>query len=403
MRRFGTVVGGSFSACGSAGVGLLVSVALSAGTHAQTPAFLWLDALGEPLGLSADGSTVLTTRESDDALGLWTAADGFTALTEFGGNPSSSFSRSGRNPLSGDGRHVMGQLPGSGVGQNEAARWSASEGFAVLDGLSGTLSSHGAAASFDGSTVVGVALFEVDPPTALHLPFYWTADAGIRPMPLPDGTTDTPSVVGVSHDGSTAVGNASNGKTGYVWTGLDTHQPELTVIDGLEIADISGDGSTVIGIVDNSTPSYVEAAKWTADGGIELLGLLPGFEESWSEGVSFDGSVIVGGMFDHNGFENAGFVFASDGGLRDVADVLGQAGLAEEIAGVSFVSVREVSDDGLTFAGIAYPPGTLSDFDLFVATIPEPTTAAIGVGMIVLMVRRRATASPQGKAPTPSF
>jgi probable HAF family extracellular repeat protein len=79
---------------------------------------------------------------------------------------------------------------------------------------------------------------------------------------------------------------------------------------------ISGDGSVVVGlsVLDAST-NRVEAFRWTADGGMVGLGDLPGGDfRSTAQGVSFDGSVIVGSS---SGFTFGGeaYRWTADGGM----------------------------------------------------------------------------------------
>ena len=69
--------------------------------------------------------------------------------------------------------------------------------------------------------------------------------------------------------------------------------------------DVSADGSTVVG-TSNATGSVDQAVLWTADGGIESLGSIPGTADprSRAEAVSDDGSVITGfGIGPSGGFE----------------------------------------------------------------------------------------------------
>jgi uncharacterized membrane protein/uncharacterized protein YhjY with autotransporter beta-barrel domain len=61
---------------------------------------------------------------------------------------------------------------------------------------------------------------------------------------------------------------------------------------------VSGDGSIVVGHVDQTPIPYGEAFRWTATGGMESLGFLPGAPDSHASAISADGTVIVG---DSNG------------------------------------------------------------------------------------------------------
>ncbi|MDQ7013881.1 MAG: PEP-CTERM sorting domain-containing protein [Planctomycetota bacterium] len=58
--------------------------------------------------------------------------------------------------------------------------------------------------------------------------------------------------------------------------------------------DISRDGSTIVGDSSSYNSYFAEAVKWTATGGLEPLGLLPGHNQSTAFGVSPRGNWVVG-------------------------------------------------------------------------------------------------------------
>ena len=108
---------------------------------------------------------------------------------------------------------------------------------------------------------------------------------------------------------------------------------------------VSDDGSTVVG--NSYSASGLEAFRWTSDDGMEGLGYLTG-EEGLSEAldVSDDGSVVVGrdnSDFDIS-YDYKEFRWTSDGGMEDIG----------ALAGGGFESVAfGVSDDGSTVVGVS--------------------------------------------------
>lgn len=89
---------------------------------------------------------------------------------------------------------------------------------------------------------------------------------------------------------------------------------------------ISGDGSTVVGVaVIGATPQTSGASKayaWTASGGMQSLGSLPNREQSYSYGVSFDGSVVVGASTS-GGFGSHAFRWTAGSGMVDLGTLPG--------------------------------------------------------------------------------
>jgi len=114
---------------------------------------------------------------------------------------------------------------------------------------------------------------------------------------------------------------------------------------------VSADGSVVVG--QGASASGYEAFRWTSGGGMVGLGVLPvGGVDSAAFGVSADGSVVVGwGRSDNGG---PGLVleasrWTSGGGMVGVGDLPG--GLFESFA-------TDVSGDGAVVVGWGSAPGT---------------------------------------------
>lgn len=122
-----------------------------------------------------------------------------------------------------------------------------------------------------------------------------------RFVPLPFS-----GAVAISDDGRVVTGDSN--WIPYIWTEA-SGQETIPLPAGHELFDvtgISGDGSTVVGGVRVGETFYkhYESFRWTKEGGLQLLGRLPGemFQWAYATAASYDGSVIVGTDNTHNGY-----------------------------------------------------------------------------------------------------
>jgi uncharacterized membrane protein len=127
-----------------------------------------------------------------------------------------------------------------------------------------------------------------------------------------------PSVAGCSSDGQLLVG--PTGSAGYRWT------PDggLVSIGGLTASGVSSDGSVIVGNISNA--GVETAARWTEGGGWSSLGSMAGGEAcdaflSSSWGTNGDGSVIVGLAW-VPGCRAHGFRWESSTGLVDLGSTV---------------------------------------------------------------------------------
>jgi uncharacterized membrane protein len=152
--------------------------------------------------------------------------------------------------------------------------------------------------------------------------------------------------------------------------------------------DISADGSVIIGS-GGSDSGGNEACRWTSEG-LTGLGDFPG-GIFWSEayGVSADGSVIVGfGTYVSGGspfIEGEAFYWTSGGGMQNLKDILTDHGL--DLTGWKLTVARDVSADGLTIVG--YGTNPQGNTEAWIATVPEPASAAIMVFSCLFTVLQR--------------
>jgi len=97
---------------------------------------------------------------------------------------------------------------------------------------------------------------------------------------------------GISDAGDVVVGLSST--SAYRWTQV-TGMVDLGLGGFRSQANgVSGDGLVVVGQAE-LTPGDGRVFRWTAAGGMQDLGMLPGFTDGAATAASFDGTVVVGG------------------------------------------------------------------------------------------------------------
>jgi len=270
--------------------------------------------------MSMDGTTV--TGSSDSGYGQafhWTQAGSMVGLPPLPGDPGCCSDGDG---LSRDGLIV------AGYSGSEACRWTidSSSGGWVAEGLGdligGSFSSKAYAMSYDGQVVVGEGSSSKGTEA-----FRWTANDGMVGLgDLPGGRFFS-QAMGCSENGSVVVGqgNVKNGGAAFRWT-ASKGMVNLGVLPKRKFSAAwacSGDGSVVVGQSwgGGQQTAWEEAFRWTAATGMKGLGDLPGgIAYSEADGVSPDGSIVVGGSASADGIE--AFIWDANKGMRRVADYL---------------------------------------------------------------------------------
>jgi probable HAF family extracellular repeat protein len=144
---------------------------------------------------------------------------------------------------------------------------------------------------------------------------------------------------------------------------------------------ISADGSVVVGR--SYSASGEEAFLWNAVNGMVGLGDLPGgLFYSRAYGVSADGSVVVGWGNSSSGQE--AFYWTADSGMQSLKDILENSGL--DLTGWTLGVANGLSADGLTVVG--YGTNPQGNEEAWIATIPEPATICL-FGIAGLFLRRK--------------
>ena len=328
------------------------------------------DAYSNARGVSADGSFVVGfsySASGKEAI-LWSNGTGLVGL---GANTSAT-------GVSSDGKAVAGSWGST------AARWTEGSGWVSIGTLSGYSGSHATDISDDGNVVVGYA--------GNLMAFRWNEAEGIVNMGTLGGTFS--SANGVSADGSVIVGYSNHGNTAhddaFRWT-------EATGMVGLGDVPggtrsygygVSADGAYVVGYAtdySSGTDTWWDAFLWHESTGMISLGELPGGDpKALAQDVSLDGSAVVGYSYSDSGLE--AFLWDPENGMRGMKSVL-TTDYGLDLSGWTLSVAQAISDDGRVIVGYGRNPS--GNTEGWIATVPEPGSAALLVFTALALVRRR--------------
>lgn len=299
-------------------------------------------------GMSPDGQWVVGGSTLGGANFRYSVATGFEPFTT---------GTSGLPDVADSGAPVAATLLDAN-GDEYAGLWTPSAQV-LLPGLGGQLGNSVSTAygiSADGSVVVGLGWL---PSFKAHA-FKWSAATGSVDLGALDGMSSRAN--GVSGDGQVVVGwdeDPTGPRRPAYWDASGEH---LLGAVG-EAWDATHDGGVIVGDENG------ECFRWTAAGGVELLGRVRGadpiFDVATGLSVSADGETIVGtcGSF-FNG--NKAFVWRRGAGIVELRALL----IAYGVQGLDNVALTEasaVSADGNTLAGSS---GVFFTSTGFVATLP---------------------------------
>jgi probable HAF family extracellular repeat protein len=271
----------------------------------------------------------------------------------------------------GDGISANGLII-AGDSNNEACRWtfdSESQQW-VVEGLGDLIGGEFISAAYhmssDGQVVVGEGSSAKGTEA-----FRWTPTNGMVGLgDLPGGNFFS-QAVGCSQDGSIVVGQSA-GKTGpraFRWTAAKG-MADLGILSKRKFSAAwacSADGSVVVGQSWGPSSGKEEAFRWTAATGMKGLGELPGgITYSEADGVSPDGSIVVGGSGTANGIE--AFIWDAADGMRRVADYLADKG-AIVPAGwtLRYANSVTVNNGVVAIAGVGINPK--GDMEAWIAVV----------------------------------
>jgi uncharacterized membrane protein len=305
----------------------------------------------------------------------WTRERGLEGL---GGAPNSSLGTSANDVA----------LDGTVVGLSfllEAVEWSPDNVLRVLPNLpppdaTGSMFSEANAISEDGQWIVGTSWDSAGQWSAVR----WNAERQITRLPFTYGYD-------VSGDGSVAVGTLTDalGSHAVRWTetgGLQELGELPAGRDGSTASRVSADGKVVVGQVWSSV-SYPrnEPFRWTADGGMVGLGLLPDFDGGGMVGLSGGGEVLVGGFYQLpiTSHSMSAVIWTDKLGLFEASQYFeSELGLADQLVGWRLSSATAVSRDGSVIVGLGINPQ--GHEEAWMVIVPEPMSDVLAVSGLAL-------------------
>lgn len=260
--------------------------------------------------------------------------------------------------VSGDGSAVVGNIRPIGNeanGNSQAFGWSATTGMIGLGYPAGSNMSRALAVSGDGSTVMGYSqLLSNSGPNSAAAAFSWTSATGFAGLGTLPGATDRGFATAANATGTVIVGAAGApvagccGAQATIWTpatGL-VALGNLPGATGGVANGVSADGSVIVGY-----SSTNQAFIWTAATGITGLGFLPDSTSSNALAVSANGLVVVGTSDDASTRAQA-FRWTAAGGMVGI-------GL---LPGAIFGIASAVNEDGSVIVGTSGNGSTLQAF-----------------------------------------
>lgn len=321
--------------------------------------------------LSADGSTIVTGFEG---LAFRWRAGAWEAL----GNPGSGVIVHG---VSGDGNVVTGAVPISAGATAYYPRVYRDGSWMNLPLLDNAAIGRGIArtANADGSIVVG-PIRRISNQVAAR----WAYSGGVYSVATSNGFGDETNVESVSADGSTLAG----------WSVISGTQGDRAYTLVADVSPIAVDGPS--GPLSPASQEDLRATALTSLGNIVAGSYRVNDSSAWQvwrrDGSGATQLLGVGEAFDIStaGIIAAGaFVYDAAGAQHAASQFLSSAGVT--MTGWSDLLVKGVSDDGLTFAGMGLREVAPGEFmsEAWIATVPTPGFAAMGVVGVACTARRR--------------
>ncbi len=373
-------------------IAILLAIAL-------TPSLLHAQATFQGLGpgtlrdASRDGKIVLIQKSNGDVF-RW-RADTRTATLAF------ALPNGGSNAISNDGNVIVGSRRNASS-NFIAYRWTAAGGFADLGELpGGSVFSNALAVSADGSAIAGHTSSTATGVLPGREAFRWTASNGLVALGHL-GAQAFSEAQAISADGSVVVGyddaglvnptDAFNRVEAYRWSPSSGMVGLGDLPGGVfnsQAHFVSSDGNVVVGhsnvaFDDNAGIFQEEAFRWTAQTGIQGLGIPTGARVTQAFGASADGSSVVG-YIDYPGQQYKAFLWDPAQGMRSIQDILINDHHLN-LAGWTLQGASRISDDALTITGTGINPLGLTE--AWIATVPEPTGITLILPFLYLFNRR---------------
>lgn len=323
--------------------------------------------------------------------------------------------------LSGDGKVAVGNatVPVGPWSERHSFRWTEESGLQSLGyvGRGFQLSDEAFGVSADGSLIIGML-------DTAHA-YVWSQSAGFQSLPNLGNQTQTSTwAYGISSDGGIIVGSRTDVLPSYsiFWTNADGPIPlfdaqqwstaiavsddglivtgsifleqqytyRRTAVSGVQVLmnrggvfqgsspqGMSRDGSVIVGVAYSDNGNHREMYRWTTEDGLVGLGVASGDIDSEAFGVSNDGDTVVGGagpQIQNYPFDTTNaLIWRPEWGLRHLQDVLTNV-YHLDLTGWHLTSARAVSTDGTVIVGNGFNPS--GQIEAWIATI-DPAASPV--------------------------
>ena len=286
----------------------------------------------------------------------------FPVLSQTQFAPLPYFSRPAEpNAITRDGTKAVGySYSGTAQAGNAACSWT-STGIAAVPGQQNWYDTSAYGISADGNVIVG----EGNSTLGVQYAWYWTPAVGqLQQVPVP-GSPYTSSARGVTGDGKVVVGistfllpdNSFQSKA-FRWDRsqavaviLPQYTPPPNAIPNNAAAAVSDDGRRVVGVVLVSLGSYA-AARWD-DGGNPVLLSHGGdtIQAVAANGISPDGSVVVGSAVNPVTGKGVAFKWTVAGGVVALPNPTSGCIPTRTCYAIDGTTALKVSGDGRVIVG----------------------------------------------------
>lgn len=238
--------------------------------------------------------------------------------------------------------------------------------------------------SRDGGTLIGTTRVQGVPFPILNQAFVWEHQTGSLTElgTLPGGSYS--QGLAASGDGTIIVGSGDS-DAGFIQAWRWTENGGMQTLPGIsdsapsEAFDISADGHTIVGVTDNSV------FRWNDSQGVTMIPspansfVLPGMD------IRADGEMLVG-TFNLEDGSFQPFIWSEELGTRELSMFLTDD-MGIDLAGYTLLTASAISDDGQTIAGSAFSPQGM--IEAYRVTIPSPGAGALALVALAAGRRRR--------------
>jgi uncharacterized membrane protein len=355
--------------------------------------------------VSDDGQVVVG--KAGSTLYRWTRQSGAVAIDALVDSSLPGETQSRFLGISGNGHVIVGQDINEN-GRREAFRWTAPTDAVGLGFVGGFPLSNAQAASHDGTVIAGHVSNSFTGSTAT-VPFRWTAETGIVELGFVEGatgsghdthdiSTDGSIIVGTGRVPSDVTGFAVN--VGFRWSEADGSMKQLLPVEGAFTnsltVGVSADGSVAVGKSFFVEPNpngfgtaFEQATIWR---GLvpHSLGSVAGLGGSTADATNRNGSMVVGSARLVAGNQSLSgaraFIWDDANGMRLLHEVL-EDDFGLDLFGWTLYEATDITPDGQTILGRGLNPDGV--IEAYIVAVPEPAGGSLIGGFMVWFIACR--------------